>query len=65
MHNVSPMKYLPGRKSVEMARFKNYGIGIGHGKRSDQVEGKILPGPGDYNLPSLFNKGRQGKYPLN
>lgn len=27
--------------------------------------GKNLPGPGQYNLPSVFKKGLQGKYPMN
>jgi hypothetical protein len=65
MHDVSPMKYLPERKSTELTRFKKYGIGIGLGKRSFDKDNKKSPGPGDYNLPSLFNKGKQGKYPMN
>lgn len=65
MHDVSPMKYLPERKSTEMTRYKNFGIGIGLGKRSFDIGSKIIPGPGDYNLPSLFKKGKQGKYPMN
>lgn len=64
MHNVSPMKYLPERKQTDLTRFKKYGIGIGLGKRNFS-EQKKSPGPGDYNLPSLFNKGKQGKYPMN
>lgn len=64
MHDVSPMKYLPERRSTEKTRFKKYGIGIGLGKRSFENI-KLSPGPGDYNLPSLFKKGKQGKYPLN
>lgn len=58
------MKYLPERKSVELTRYKNYGIGIGFGQRSNENI-KVSPGPGDYNLPSIFKKGRQGKYPIN
>ena len=65
MHNVSPMKYLPERKLIEKTRFTKYGIGIGLGKRSFEKSDKRSPGPGDYNLPSLFKKGKQGKYPLN
>jgi hypothetical protein len=65
MHDVSPMKYLPERKSTELTRFKKYGIGIGYGKRSFKFSIEKSPGPADYNLPSLFLKGKQGKYPLN
>ena len=50
---------------IPTSRFKKYGIGIGLGKRSFDNSDKMSPGPGDYNLPSLFKKGRQGKYPLN
>lgn len=61
------MKYLPERKSTENYRYKTYGIGIGLGKRSqDQLNPmKNIPGPGDYFLPSLFDKRIQGKYPIN
>jgi len=65
MHDVSPMKYLPERKSTELTRYKQFGIGIGYGKRSYQTSKKTSPGPADYNLPSLFIRGKQGKYPLN
>lgn len=61
------MKYLPERKFTENSRYKTYGIGIGLGKRSqDQYNPmKGIPGPGDYVLPSLFDKRIQGKYPIN
>lgn len=67
LHNVSPMKYLPQRTFTEKTRFKNFGIGIGYGKRSqDQYNSmKNIPGVGNYNLPSLFDKRIQGKYPIN
>ena len=67
MHDVSPMKYLPERKVTENARYKTYGIGIGLGKRSNEQFNnmKITPGPGDYHLPSLFEKRIQGKAPMN
>ena len=65
MHDVSPMKYLPKRKTTEGTRYKKYGIGIGYGKKSGDNFRKVTPGPGDYNLPSLFKKGLQGKYPMN
>jgi hypothetical protein len=61
------MKYLPETKMILNNRFKTYGIGIGYGKRSqDQFNHmKISPGPGDYRLPSIFEKRIQGKYPMN
>jgi hypothetical protein len=61
------MKYLPSRKCTENNRYKTYGIGIGFGKRSqDQFNStKSYPGPGNYNLPSLFDKRLQGKLPIN
>lgn len=65
MHDVSPMKYLPERNVTEGARYKKYGIGIGYGKRSNERYNKVIPGPGEYNLPSVFKKGIQGKYPMN
>lgn len=67
LHDVSPMKYLPETKLTENSRFRTYGIGIGYGKRSqDQYNNmKISPGPGDYILPSIFEKRLQGKYPMN
>lgn len=65
IHDVSPMKYLPIRKITEESRYKKYGIGIGFGKRSNDKLYRPAPGPGDYNLPSLFKKGLQGKYPMN
>lgn len=67
LHDVSPMKYLPEKKLTEATRFKVYGIGIGLGKRTqDQYNVmKNIPGPGDYNLPSMFEKRIQGKHPIN
>lgn len=61
------MKYLPKTKNTENTRYKTYGIGIGFGKRTqDQYNNmKSLPGPGSYNLPSLFEKRLQGKAPIN
>jgi len=61
------MKYLPSTKVVQATRYNTYGIGIGLGKRSqDQYNNmKVTPGPGNYNLPSLFEKRLQGKYPIN
>ncbi len=61
------MKYLPEKKLTEGSRYKTYGIGIGLGKRSQDQHNpkKDIPGPGDYYLPSLFDKRKQGKYPIN
>ncbi len=65
LHNVSPMKYFPKTKNSENCRYKTYGIGIGYGKRGINSDMKTLPGPGSYNLPSLFDKRIQGKVPIN
>lgn len=67
LHDVSPMKYLPARTFTEQSRYKTYAIGLGFGKRSqDQYNSsKGFPGPGNYNLPSIFDKRIQGKVPLN
>ena len=61
------MKYLPDRKLIEDGRYKNYGIGIGLGRRKlDEEDGdKDIPGPGKYILPSVFDKRLQGRLPLN
>ena len=67
LHDVSPMKYLPSRGYTENNRYKTYGIGFGSWKRSpDQYNStNFFPGPGNYNLPSLFDKRLQGKIPIN
>ena len=63
LHNVSPNKYLPKRKFTEESRYNK--IGMGYGKKGFIDLNKGMPGPGEYNLPSLFKKGKQGRYPLN
>lgn len=65
LHDVSPMKYLPDRRIAYYDRYKKYGIGIGLGKRTIDDYIKLTPGPGDYNLPSLFDRRKQGKIPIN
>jgi hypothetical protein len=61
------MKYLPNRNFTEKTRYKSFGIGMGYEKRfNDPCNSmKNIPGPGNYNLPSLFEKRIQGKYPIN
>jgi hypothetical protein len=67
MHDVSPMKYLPDTKIVENNRFRNnsisFGIGLLHFQIKEQMD--KIPGPGRYNLPSVFDKRKTGKIPLN
>lgn len=74
-HCVSPQKYLPSTKSLENLRFTKIGFGYGERSKNDggkkfyfifQFSGKnFVPGPGTYNLPSVFDKKRRMKIPLN
>jgi hypothetical protein len=73
-HCVSPQKYFPSTRSTENLRYSR--IGFGYGDRN-AIECKYLfitnnilakynfPGPGSYNLPSVFDKTRKNKVPLN
>lgn len=67
MHDVSPMKYLPDTKIVENNRFRNnsisFGLGLLHYQLKEQMD--KIPGPGKYNIPSVFDKRKTGKIPLN
>jgi len=67
MHNVSLMKYLPDRNFTEKTRYKSFGVGLGYGKRFNNPcdSMKNIFGPGKYNLPFLFEKRIQKKYPVN
>lgn len=66
-HDVSPMKYLPETKIVENNRYRNnsisFGIGLLHYQIKEQMD--KIPGPGRYNLPSVFDRRKTGKIPLN
>jgi hypothetical protein len=46
-------------------RFENIGIGIGLGNRLNFSKNDNTPGPGNYNLPSIFDKTKKTKYALN
>ena len=67
MHNVSPMKYYPDTKIVENSRYRNNSVGFGFGLLNYQVKDQMdkIPGPGRYYLPSIFDKRKTGKIPLN
>ena len=71
-HCISPQTYLPSTKITENLRFTK--VNFGFGERSPRentckkllIEGiKYVPGPGTYNLPSVFDKKRRYKVPLN
>lgn len=66
-HDVSPMKYLPDTRVVENNRYRNNSISFGIGQLYYQVKDQVdkTPGPGKYNLPSVFDKRKTGKIPLN
>jgi len=48
-------------------RFDNIQIGIGYGNKIDCVTKAVVdnPGPGEYNLPSIFDKNKRSKISLN
>ncbi len=48
-------------------RFENISIGFGKGNKIDPVNKSVVknPGPGDYTLPSIFDKNRRFIIPLN
>jgi hypothetical protein len=67
-HCISPQKYLPSTKMEQNWRFTKIGFGIG-GRSSASKNMLILvnlnnPGPGSYNLPSVFDKKRKFRVPL-
>jgi hypothetical protein len=61
---ISPQKYTPSFKFAENKRYDNIKIGIGLGSRN-KSSSMLIPGPGAYNLPSIFDKSKRTKYPLN
>lgn len=66
MHDVSPMKYLPNTKLTENNRYRKYSISFGKGLRSyEAFDSQKTPGPGNYNLPSVFDKRKTGRAPIN
>ena len=62
---ISPQKYQPKYKSTDNTRFQNIKIGIGLGNKTWGKSETLTPGPGEYNLPSIFDKKRKFKYALN
>ena len=66
MHDVSPMKYLPSRKITESTRYKKNSISLGYGEKIYFKDRGLTPGPGQYKLPSVFDKSKKtGKTPMN
>jgi hypothetical protein len=78
-HCISPQKYFPPTKLLENKRFsnitfpksprmsddKNSKIYIFICKIKINLENIIFPGPGAYNLPSVFDSKRKYKVPIN
>jgi hypothetical protein len=62
---LSPQKYAPNIKVYANTRYENIKIGIGLGSKSTGRLREEGPGPGAYNLPSIFDKNRKFKYALN
>jgi hypothetical protein len=64
---VSPQQYKISTKSSTNTRYSDIAIGIGYGKKGDAhpITSSKYPGPGEYNLPSIFDKNRKYKYALN
>lgn len=65
MHDVSPMKYLPSTKIVDNSRYKKNSISFGFGERPFNKQISISPGPGDYTIPCVFDRSRNGRIPMN
>jgi hypothetical protein len=73
-HCVSPQKYNPSQRIVENWRYNNITFGIGGRSPNDNASKinlviklamRLNPGPGTYNLPSVFDRNRKTKIPLN
>ena len=62
-HCISPQKYWPNTKTQEITRFNNTTFGKGE-RTKFAATGIFIPGPGAYNLPSIFNT-KIRKLPLN
>ena len=65
MHDVSPMKYLPSTKIEECSRFKQNSISFGFGERPFLKDRDVSPGPGEYKLPNVFDRSKNGRIPMN
>jgi hypothetical protein len=66
-HALSPQKYNPSTKFVTDSRFANIGVGMGLGNKCWEkiISPNRNPGVGNYNIPSIFDKRRKNKVPLN
>ena len=62
-HCISPQKYLPSIKKVRNERFAGAGFGFGN-KQFYEID-KGQPGPGTYDVPSVFDTNRRSRIPLN
>lgn len=63
---VSPQKYYPSIKFVKKERFGNISIGMGVGEKLNiKLTNTVTPGPGAYNLPSVFDKTRKNILGIN
>ena len=61
---VSPQNYLVNYKPVFNLRYTK--VSFGKGEKFDYIDSrKSYPGPGSYNLPSVFDKSRKSKPALN
>lgn len=64
-HCISPQKYLPSTKFQQNLRFTTIGFGKGGRTSNENTSVKQFPGPGTYNLPTIFTKNKKTKIPLN
>jgi hypothetical protein len=62
---LSPQKYAPNSKLYGDTRYSNIKISLGLGCKTTGTTNDFIPGPGAYNLPSIFDKSRKYKYALN
>ena len=48
-------------------RFEDIQIGLGYGNKIEAETKAVVanPGPGEYNIPSVFDKNKRYKIPLN
>lgn len=61
-YTVGMQKYHPIHTLVERRRFNGVGFGIGE---RNAWKSNGYPGPGSYNVPSIFERGLKGKLVLN
>jgi len=64
-HCISPQTYLPSTKLTENLRYTHINFGKGTRSANENTSVKSFPGPGTYNLPSVFDKRRKNRVPLN